>query len=96
MENTITAQNGGYSVGYVFRKCAIAEHTDKIAKVYDGEEFIFEALVGTMDEYEDEKRQNEYFVFYEQFTTIRGNTFIYWGDVKTGLNYLTKIKEIKQ
>ena len=90
MKDTIKAKIG-YSVGYAFRKGPIGEQEIKIAKVYDGEKLMFKAEVRTMEDYKDEKRQNECFIFFEEFTTIKGNRFIYWGDTETGADYLTKI-----
>ena len=95
MKDTIKAKVG-YSVKYIFRKCSIAEHTTKYAKVYDGEKLMFVAEVITMEDYKDEKKQNECFIFFEEFTTIKGNRFIYWGDTETGADYLTKIIKEKK
>lgn len=92
MKDTIKAVNG-YSVKYAFLKCAIASHTNKVAILFDGEKQITAGEVKTFEEYKDEKENNECFVFYEKFTTAKGNEFIYWGDTEFGLEYFTKIEK---
>ncbi len=90
MKDTIKAKIG-YKVKYGKLKAISIHGFLDIATIYDGEEPIFNAYVRTMEDYKDEKRQNECFIFHEQFTTIKGNRFIYWGDTETGADYLTKI-----
>ncbi|MBQ7340372.1 MAG: hypothetical protein IJW43_05930 [Clostridia bacterium] len=90
MKDTIKAKIG-YRVKYGKLKNKSIYGFDKIAMVLNGEEILFNAYVRTMEDYKDEKRQNECFIFFEEFTTIKGNRFIYWGDTETGADYLTKI-----
>lgn len=90
MKNTIKAKKG-YSVAYYFEKCAIASHTNKYGKVYDGEELIMTAEVISYEDYIYEKENNECFKQLEVFTTEKGNQFIYWIDTEFSRDYLTKV-----
>lgn len=92
MRDTIKAMYG-YSVRYAFQKCAIASHTDKVAILYDGERQITAGQYRTWEDYTEEKENNECFIFYEKFTTAKGNEFIYWGDTEFGFEYFTKIEK---
>lgn len=90
MKNTIKA-NVGYSVAYYFEKCAIASHTSKYGKLYDGEKFITACEIISYEDYIYEKVNNECFRQLEVFTTEKGNQFIYWMDTEIGSEYLTKV-----
>lgn len=92
MKDTIKA-NIGYKVRYGVRKNAIAAHSTKIAVVYDGEQELLRAELRTWQDYTEEKEGNECFIFYEKFTTEKGNEFIYWGDIEFDFDYLTKIEK---
>ena len=88
MKDTIQSTNGGYSIRYAKKT---NDNKNTYAKVYDGMQLLFIAKMRTKEDYEDEKRQNECFVFFEKFTTRRGNEFIYWHDYEINQDYLTKI-----
>lgn len=90
MKDTIKAKIG-YRVKYAKLKNKSIYGFNKVAMILDGEEILLTAYVRTMEDYKDAKHQNECFIFHEQFTTTKGNTFIYWGDTETGADYLTKI-----
>lgn len=86
MKNTIKAKDG-YKV-----ECYKGKKTGKMfGRVFDGEHQLFIGECRTLDDYNDEKEQNECFIKYEVFTTIDGKQFIYWGDDETQADYITKV-----
>ena len=85
MKNTIKAKNG-----FIVRH---SEISDGFCKVLDGNEFLFFAELRSMEDYVDECKNgnNECAVKFEVFTTAKGNQFIYWGDIETGEDFITKV-----
>lgn len=55
--------------------------------VYDGDNLIMCAQRKTIEEYEDNKVNNEMFKFCECFETVNKNKFIYWVDFETGEDF---------
>lgn len=87
IKDTIKARYGGYHV----RKSKFDESKRLIM---DGNVPLVVATMRSMEDYIDEveKESNECAVFYEAFTTIKGNRFIYWGDLEAEEEYLTKVE----
>lgn len=92
MKDTIKAKIG-YKVKYLRHKST--QEPTGFANVYDSEEKLFRAEMRTFEDYEDEVLQenNECARLLEIFTTEKGNQFIYWVDVETGENFLTKVEK---
>lgn len=86
MRDTIKADYG-YSVRY----CADGKH----CKLYDGDRLVMSAELRTKEDYDDEVLNdgNEMAVKFEVFTTAKGNQFIYWGDLETDEDFLTKLEK---
>ena len=59
--------------------------------VLDGEKLIMICEMTTIQEYKDNKAENECFILQEVFTTKDGNQFIYWSDAETGEDFITRI-----
>ena len=94
MKSTILSKNGGYSVQYFTRKNAIATHSERFARVFDGDALLMVARVRTLSDYLEESVDNECFEACEIFKTIKGNYFIYWRDNEIDFDYITKIEEV--
>ena len=92
MKDTIKAENG-YKVKYLLHK-GTKEKTG-FANIYDGEKKLYNAEVRTYDDYKDEvlEGNNECASIMEIFTTEKGNQFIYWVDIETGEDFITKIQK---
>ena len=58
--------------------------------VTDGETPILVAELKSSQEYLEERKYNECFMFCEKFTTVRGMQYIYWRDDEIDEDYLTK------
>ena len=86
MRSTITAKIG-YRVKHVVNVI-----TGELAlMVYDGNQPIMVAHAATIEEYTDNRENNEAFWLCEIFKTVKGNTFACWRDEETGIDYITKI-----
>lgn len=85
MRNTITAK-----IGYRMKK---SKTNENLRAVYDGDILLFVGELRSMEDYIDECKNgnNECAIKYEVFTTIYGNQFIYWGDIETGEDFITKV-----
>lgn len=89
MKDTIKA-NVGYTVKHF--TLPLNPRGDKVC-VMDGIHCILKAQERSMEDYIDEYKNgnNECAVKFEVFTTIKGNQFIYWGDLETGEDFVTKV-----
>lgn len=88
MRSTITAKIG-YRVKRVFNVIT----GESALMVYDGNQPIMVAHAATVEEYTDNRENNEAFCLCEIFKTVKGNTFAYWRDEEVDGDYLTKIGE---
>lgn len=61
--------------------------------VYDGKKLLFRGRLRTWNDYNDECKNgnNEMAVKMEVFTTVKGNQFIYWADLETDEDFITKV-----
>lgn len=97
MKDTIKAKFG-YKVrrftGSFGETKQISDYGDKCL-VFDGNKVLFAAQIVPMEKYKDEceNGNNECAVKNEVFTTIKNNQFIYWSDIETGEDFLTKIEK---
>lgn len=66
--------------------------------VCDGEEILFNGRLRTWEDFEDEVKNgnNEMAVEMEVFITTKGNKFVYWSDLETGEDFVTKVDEQKK
>lgn len=92
MKDTIKAENG-YRVVYLRNK-ETKEKTG-FAKVYDGNNCLMIAEIRSYEDYEDEviNQNNEMATLYEVFTTTKENQFLYWRDIETDEDFITKIEK---
>ena len=87
MKDTIKA-----NVGYKIRQ---NKYDNSVKYVYDGEKYLFEAVQRSWDDYTDEcvNGSNEMALQQEVFTTVKGNQFIYWIDLETDEDFVTKVPQ---
>ena len=86
MRSTITAK-----IGYRVKRVVNVITGELALMVYDGNQPIMVAHAATVEEYTDNRENNEAFCFCEIFKTVKDNTFAYWRDEETGIDYITKI-----
>lgn len=89
MKDTIKSKEG-YKVRHY--TCSVNENGDNVV-VFEGIHALFSGKERTMEDYIDECKNgnNECAVKFEVFTTVKGNQFIYWGDLETGEDFVTKV-----
>ena len=89
MKDTIEAQDG-YKVRH-------GKKDKNNIWVFDGIRLLFRGRLRTRDDFNDECQNgnNEMAVEMEVFTTVKGNQFIYWADLETGENFITKVPVTK-
>lgn len=90
MRTTITAQTG-----YKVKNVVNVITGEPALMVYDGNQPIMVAHAATVDEYTDNRENNEAFCLCEIFKTVKGNTFAYWRDDESDEDYITKLEESK-
>ena len=88
MKDTIKA-----TYGYRVVKARNTDTGDEVYIICDGCYKLFIAHKRSYDDYKDEERNNEMFMFCEVFTTIKGNQFIYWRDDEIDADYITNVKK---
>lgn len=89
MRTTITAKTG-----YKVKRVVNVITGEPALMVYDGNQPIMVAHAATVDEYTDNRENNEAFCLCEIFKTVKGNTFAYWRDEELDEDYITKIGEV--
>lgn len=89
MKVTITAKTG-----YKVKRVVNVITGEPALMVYDGNQPIMVAHATTVDEYSDNRENNEAFCLCEIFKTVKGNTFAYWRDEELDEDYITKIGEV--
>lgn len=60
----------------------------------DGQKVVMICYLKTLEEYEENKKDNECFNKLEVFTTQKGNQYIYWRDEELDEDYITKVNII--
>ena len=90
IKSTISAR-----VGYKVKNVVNVITGEPALMVYDGNQPIMVAHAATVDEYIDNRENNEAFCLCEIFKTVKGNTFAYWRDEETNEDFLTKLEEAK-
>lgn len=62
-------------------------------RVRDGQDILFDGVERTWDDYIDEcvKGNNEMALQMDVFTTDRGNQFVYWIDLETGEDFISRV-----
>ena len=85
MQDTITAKTG-YKVYH-------NKLNRREIHVYDGKELLFDGEERSWDDYIDEcvKGNNEMALQMDVFTTDRGNQFVYWIDLETGEDFVSRV-----
>lgn len=78
-------------IGYKVKRVVNVITGESALMVYDGNQPIMVAHAATVEEYTDNRENNEAFCLCEIFKTVKGNTFAYWRDEETGIDYITKI-----
>ena len=86
MKTTIKPKNG-YTV-----KKIVNRETGEIKRILrDGNDIIMIADIASIEQYQDDIKNNEGFVFCECFETVKGNKFIYYLDTELDIDYLVKL-----
>lgn len=86
MKTTIRAKNG-YTV-----KKIVNRETEEIKRILrDGDDIIMIADIASIEQYNDDSKNNEGFAFCECFETVKGNKFIYYRDNELDIDYLVKL-----
>lgn len=88
MKTTISAK-----AGYHIRTVNGADTNKKRKVLYDGRQFIMIADEMTEEEMRDNFANNEQFILFEVFETVKGNKFAYCYDYETDIDYLVKLQE---
>ena len=85
MKNTITAKTAYKVFHSKIDPCNI--------RVYDGKELLFDGEERSWDDYIDEcvKNNNDMALKMDVFTTDRGNQFVYWIDLETGEDFVSRV-----
>lgn len=91
MKDTIRAKDGYHVV-----KVRNIVTGEKGYRIDDGCNPIFVAQRRSYEDYKDDKRQNEMFLFCEVFTTVKGNQFIYWRDEEIDEDYITAVPQTNE
>lgn len=92
MKKDTIAAKFGYRVRHAIENATGRE----VLHLYDGDEPVLRAYPMTCKDYEEEMECNEAFVFFERFTTTRGNRYIYAHDAEADVDYLVKIFDAKE
>ena len=86
MKTTIRAKNG-YTV-----KKFVNRETGEVKRILrDGDDIIMIADIASIEQYQDDIKNNEGFVFCECFETVKGIKYIYYLDTELDIDYLVKI-----
>ena len=86
MRSTIMA-----NIGYRVKRVVNVITGELALMVYDGNQPIMVAHAATVEEYTDNRENNEAFCLCEIFKTVKGNVFAYWRDEELDEDYITKI-----
>ena len=86
MRSTIMAK-----IGYRVKRVVNVITGELALMVYDGNQPIMVAHAATVEEYTDNRENNEAFCLCEIFKTVKGNVFAYWRDEELDEDYITKI-----
>ena len=87
MKTTIRA-----NIGYRVRTVNGRDANEKRKVLYDGRQFIMIADEMTEQEMRDNLANNEQFILFEVFETVKGNNFAYCYDYETDIDYLAKLQ----
>ena len=88
MKDTIKAKEG-YWIGK--NQMLSYNYGENARAVLDGQKVVMICTMTSLEEYQENKEQNECFKQLEVFTTRDGNQFIYWIDTETCEEFITKI-----
>lgn len=88
MKTTIRAKTG-----YRVREVLCIDTGEKGYALYDGQSFIMIALKMSENDMRDNIAENEQFLLFEVFETVKGNKFAYCHDYEINVDYLIKLSE---
>lgn len=87
MKTTIRA-----NIGYRVRKVKDKDTNEICKALYDGNQIIMIADEMTEQEMRDNLANNEQFLLFEVFETVKGNKFVYCHDYEANIDYLVKLR----
>ena len=71
------------------------EHGENVRVLMDGQNVVMLCALRSLEDFQDEKRQNECFRHLETFTTRNGNRYYYWRDEELDEDYITKFESVQ-
>ena len=86
MKTTIRAKNG-----YTVKLLVNLERGEVKRILRDGDDIIMIANIASIEQYQDDIKNNEGFVFCECFETVKGTKYIYYLDTELDIDYLVKL-----
>lgn len=72
------------------------EYGENARVVLDGQKVVMLCTLKSLEDFEDEKKQNECFRHVETFTTQNGNRYYYWRDEELDEDYITKFESVQK
>ena len=92
MKDTIKAKEG-YWIGS--NQEIKSKFGEKARALMDGQKVVMICSLRSLEDFEDERRQNECFRHLETFTTRTGNRYHYWRDEELDEDYITKFESVQ-
>ena len=71
------------------------EYGENARVLMDGQKAVMLCYLRSLEDFQDEKRQNECFRHLETFTTRKGNRYYYWRDEELDEDYITKFESVQ-
>lgn len=93
MTDTIRAKYA-YRVVRLNNKLSSAPYQETLYRIDDGIHRLLLVHKRSIEDFRDERENNEMFKFCEVFTTSKGNQYIYWRDEEIDADYITQIKRV--
>lgn len=71
------------------------EYGENARALMDGQKVVMICTLRSLEDFKDERRQNECFRHLETFTTRTGNRYHYWRDEELNEDYITKFESVQ-
>lgn len=71
------------------------EYGENARVLMDGQKAVMLCYLRSLEDFQDERRQNECFIHLETFTTRNGNRYHYWRDEELDEDYITKFETVQ-
>jgi len=80
--------------GFTIIKGRMKQTGESCYVLKDGDKPLFAAKRRSLEETENERRENEMFRLCGYFRTKKNNTFLYWRDEETDEDFFTKVEKV--